>query len=71
MWFPLREINVSGMLVDPAAVLIVICGILWCLLRMALNHSIDMNRFVWGRPVVDLAIFVILYSVAILTLRPV
>jgi hypothetical protein len=39
--------------------------------RWGINHLVDLNRFVWRRPVIDLAIFVILYSLAVLTLRPI
>jgi hypothetical protein len=39
--------------------------------RWGINHLVDLNRFVWHRPVIDLAIFVILYSLAVLTLRPI
>ena len=68
--FPLREINISGMLVDPAAVLLVICCVLFLVMQMAMNHFVDLNRFVWRRPLVDIALLVILYCVAILTFRP-
>ena len=71
MFFPLREINLDGMLVDPAAVLLVACGLLFFLLRTAINHLVDLNRFVWRRPLVDIALLVILYCLGILTLRPI
>jgi hypothetical protein len=67
---PLREIHIYGMLVDPAAVTLLICALLFILARIVLNRFVDLNRFVWRRPLIDLAIFIILYSVAILTLRP-
>jgi hypothetical protein len=69
MFFPLREINFSGMLMDPAAVMLVVCAVLFLVLRVATNHFVDLNRFVWRRPLVDIALLVILYSVAILTFR--
>ena len=71
MFLSLRDINVSGMLVDPAAAMLGICAVLFFLLRWGINHLVDLNRFVWRRPVIDLAIFVILYSLALLTLRPI
>jgi len=71
MLFPLREINLDGMLVDPAAVLLIACGVLFFLLRMAINHLVDLNRFVWRRPLVDISLAVILYCLGILTLRPI
>lgn len=71
MFFPLRDYDVSGMLVDPAAALLAICAVLFFVVRTGLNHLVDLNRFVWRRPVIDLAIFVIIYSLAILTLRPI
>lgn len=71
MFLPLREVNLDGMLVDPAAVLLVVCGLLFFLLRIGINHFLDLNRFVWRRPLVDIALMVILYSAAILTFRPI
>ena len=71
MFPPLRELDVSGMLIDPAAAMLGICAVLFFIVRWGINHLIDLNRFVWRRPVIDLAIFVILYSLAILTLRPI
>ena len=71
MFFPLREFDVSGMLVDPAAAMLGICAVLYFVVLWGINHLIDLNRFVWRRPVIDLAIFVILYSLSILTLRPI
>jgi hypothetical protein len=71
MFLPLREINIGGMLVDPAAVLLVASGVLFLLLRTVINHIIDLNRYVWRRPLVDITLLVILYCAAILTLRPI
>ena len=71
MYLPLRDFDVSGMLVNPAAALLAICVVLFFLVRSRLNHLLDLDRFVWRRPLIDLAIFVILYSLAILTLRPI
>jgi hypothetical protein len=31
---------------------------------------IDLNRYVWNRPLFEIAIFVALYALAVLTLRP-
>ena len=70
MFTSLREINLDGMLFDPAAITLVTCGFLFFLLRMAINRLVDLNRFVWRRPLVDIALFVILYCAAILTFRP-
>jgi hypothetical protein len=71
MFLPLREINIDGMLVDPAAVLLPACGVLFILLRFVINHFVDLNHFVWRRPLVDIALMVILYSAAILSFRPI
>jgi hypothetical protein len=71
MFFSLREFDVSGMLVDPAAAMLAISAVLYFIVLWGINHLIDLNRFVWRRPVIDLAIFVILYSLAILTLKPI
>ena len=70
MFLPLREINLDGMLVDPAALLLLACGAIFLVLRIVTNHFLDLNRFVWRRPLVDIALMVILYSAAILTFRP-
>lgn len=71
MFFPWREFGVSGMLVDPAAALLAVTVALFFIVRMGINYLVDLNRFVWRRPVIDLAIFVIIYSLVILTLRPI
>ena len=71
MFLPLREINLDGMLVDPASVVLVACGLLFFLSRIVMNHFFDLNRFVWRRPLVDIALMVILYCAAILTFRPI
>ena len=70
MFLPLRDFDVSGMLVDPAAAMLGICAVLFFMVRWVIDHLVDLNRFVWRRPLIDLAIFVILYSLAVLTLRP-
>ena len=69
MFLPLREINLYGMLVDPAAVMLVACGLLFFVVRIGINRFLDLNRFVWRRPLVDIALMVILYCIAILTFR--
>jgi Protein of unknown function (DUF1656) len=71
MFLSLHEINLDGVLVDPAAVLLVASGVLFFLVRMVINHFLDLNRFVWRRPLVDIALMVILYCSALLTLRPI
>jgi hypothetical protein len=71
MFLPLREINIFGMFVDPAVVALVVTALVFCLVRTLLNRCIDLNRFVWRRPLVDIALLVILYCFAILTLRPI
>ena len=71
MFLPLHEINIEGMLVDPAAVMLVACVVLFFLSRIVINYFLDLNRFVWRRPLVDIALLVILYCAAILTFRPI
>jgi hypothetical protein len=70
MFLPLREINIDGMLVDPAAVMLVACAVLFFPIRMVMNYFLDLNRFVWRRPVVDITLLILLYCAAILTFRP-
>jgi hypothetical protein len=69
MFFPLREINLFGMYFDPAVVVLFVSTITFCVVRAVLNRFIDLNRFVWRRPLVDIALLVILYSIAILTFK--
>jgi len=71
MLLPMRELNVFGMLLDPASALLVIAGILYILIRLGINRLLDLNRFVWHRPLTDIALWVILYSLCVLTLRPI
>jgi len=71
MFLPLREISLSGMLIDPAAVALVISTVLFVIVRLVLNRFVDLNRFVWRRPLVDISLLVILYCLVILTLRPI
>jgi hypothetical protein len=71
MFHPLREFNLFGMFMDPAAVMLIICVPVYFLMRTLLNRLVDLNRYVWHRPLVDLALMVILYSVAVLTLKPI
>jgi len=71
MFLPLREMTFFGILVDPAAVLLVVCLALFFAIRIGVNRFLDLNRFVWRRPLVDISVLVILYCVAILTLRPI
>ena len=71
MFLPLREINLFGMFIEPAVIALVICVLLFCVVRAVLNRCVDLNRFVWRRPLVDIALLVILYCIAILTLKPI
>jgi hypothetical protein len=71
MCLPLREINLFGMLVDPAALALVVSAVEFVLVRMLINRFVDLNRFLWRRPLVDISLLVILYCLAILTLRPI
>ena len=71
MFLPLREINLFGMFIEPAVIALVMSALVFCVMRAVLNRCVDLNRFVWHRPLVDIALLVILYCVAILTLRPI
>ena len=71
MFLPLREINLSGMFIDPAVIALVVSTLVFCLARAVLNRCVDLNRFVWHRPLVDIALLIIVYSIAILTLKPI
>ena len=69
MGFPLREIDIVGVFVAPASVMLLLCAALFIVLRRTLNHFIDLNRFVWRRGLFDVACFVLLYCLAILTMH--
>jgi hypothetical protein len=71
MFLPLREINLFGMFIDPAVIALVVSTLVFCVARAVLNRCVDLNRFVWRRPLVDIALLVIVYSIAILTLKPI
>ena len=71
MFLPLREINLFGMFVDPAVIALVVSTLVFCVVRALLNRCVDLNRFVWHRPLVDIALLVVLYSIVILTLKPI
>ena len=70
MFLPLREINILGMFIDPAVIALFVSVVIFCVGRAVLNRFVDVNRFVWRRPLVDIALLVIVYSIAILTLSP-
>ena len=69
MNFPLREIDIFGVFVAPAAVMLVICAVIFFVVRRILNQLFDLNRFVWRRPLFDMACFVLFYCIALLTMR--
>jgi uncharacterized membrane protein YwzB len=71
MFLPLREINLFGMFIEPAVIALVVSALVFCVMRAVLNRCVDLNRFVWHRPLVDIALLVIFYSIAILTLKPI
>jgi hypothetical protein len=71
MFLPLREINLFGMFVEPAVITLVVSALMFGVVRAVLNRYVDLNRFVWRRPLVDIALLVILYCIAILTLKPI
>ena len=67
--FPMREIDIFGVFVAPASVLLALCGIIFFTVRYFLNHFVDLNRYVWRRPLFDIACFVVFYCLALLTMR--
>ena len=71
MFIPLREIILLGMLIEPAVIALVVSVLLFCVVRAVLNRCVDLNRFVWRRPLVDITLLIILYCIAILTLKPI
>jgi hypothetical protein len=67
--FPMREIDIFGVFVAPASVLLVLCAAIFFTARSILNRFIDGNRYVYRRPLFDIACFVIFYCIALLTMR--
>jgi uncharacterized membrane protein YbhN (UPF0104 family) len=68
MLLPMRELTIFGMLVDPASVLLAVC-VVFMAFRPVIDRFVDLNRFVWRRPLFDLALLVIVYAAAILLLQ--
>ncbi len=71
MFLPFREFSFFGLFFDPATVALVVSAILYFLARTMLNRVVDLNRYVWHRPLVDISLMVIFYCLAILTLKPI
>ncbi len=66
---PLREINIFGVFAPPAAVLLVLCAGAFLLVRWILLKRLNLNCYVWRRPLFEIACFVILYSIAVLSMQ--
>ena len=65
---PLREIDLFGVFVTPAAPLMLMC----VLLALAIHWGtarLDLNRYVWNRPLFEVSLFTALFAGAVLTLR--
>ncbi|HUB27085.1 MAG TPA: DUF1656 domain-containing protein [Tepidisphaeraceae bacterium] len=71
MFLPLQEVDLFGVYMAPAGVVLCICMVWFAVFRWIVGLFIDVDRVVWRRPLFGIACFVILYSLAILTLRPV
>ncbi len=70
MFPPLREIDCFGVFMDPAALMLGVCAVIFLIARWAMNRFVDLNRYVWRRPLFEIASFVVFYSLAILMMRP-
>ena len=66
----MREVDIFGVFVAPAAVILAVSGIIFFSIRILINHFFDLNRYVWRRPMFDIACFVLFYSLVIVLLRP-
>jgi hypothetical protein len=71
MIVPLKEIDIFGVFVAPTAVALVVSAAVFLILRRIVNQFVDLNRYVWRRPLLDIALFVVLYSLVNLAMRPV
>jgi hypothetical protein len=67
--FPLRELDILGVFVTPASVLLLV-ALVPSVAFHYLTARLDLNRFVWNRPVFEVALYVVFYAAAVLTLRP-
>jgi len=67
--FPLRELDILGIFVAPASVLLLV-ALVPSVVFHYLIARVDLNRFVWNRPVFEVALYVVFYATAVLTLRP-
>ena len=66
----LREIEMFGVLITPAAGVLMFCAPQFMVVRWAVNQIVDVNRYVWRRPLFDIACFVVFYALVLLILRP-
>jgi hypothetical protein len=65
---PMREIDVLGIFVTPAAICLLLALPLWLGLRRVLDR-IGIDRVVWNRALVDLSSLIALTSLLVLSLR--
>lgn len=63
----LKEVDIAGIYVAPFAVALLIAALLFLVLEWALNR-VGIERWVWHRPLFDLAVFVCLLSAVVLAL---
>ena len=66
---PLRELDFFGVFVTPAAPLLLANVVLFMLARWV-GGRIDLNRYVWNRPLFEVTLFVAIFALTVLTLRP-
>ena len=65
---PLRDINLFGIFVTPAAALLPVCLAILAVYHWSTSR-VDLNRYIWNRPLFEVALFAIVYALALLTLR--
>ena len=65
---PLREIDLLGIFVTPAAICLPVALVISLALRRLLDRT-AINRFVWNRALFDLSTLVAITSLLILSLR--
>ena len=64
---PLREIDLFGVFVTPAFIGLLLATALFVVFHV-LAARIDLNRFVWNRPLFEVTLFFVTYALAILTM---
>ena len=64
---PLREIDLFGVFVTPAFIGLLLATAVFVAFHV-LAARIDLNRYVWNRPLFEVALFYVIYALTVLTM---